>query len=88
MSCTAPDGVQTFMPWTKLVTFRECDRAFTLLDHKGHALGQLPKRGLPSTDLIPVLRDYLNHSIGKQPTVAAAMDGAAESCPRDAPEEP
>jgi hypothetical protein len=60
----APDGTQTFIPWASLGRVRETERAFLLEDGNGAVLSALPKRGLPSPDVIPALREYLNRSVG------------------------
>jgi hypothetical protein len=48
VSCAAPDGTRTFIPWARLVSVRETECAFALLDDTGAALSVLPKRGLDS----------------------------------------
>lgn len=66
---TVANGVKTFVPWSSLVGVRETEHAFNLLDHHG-VLVSLPKRGLHSADLIPALREFLNHSVSGQPPAA------------------
>jgi hypothetical protein len=66
----APDGVQTFIPWSGLRRVRETEHAFMLEDNVGAVLSTLPKRGLQSPDLIPALREFLSCSVGGQPPAA------------------
>jgi YcxB-like protein len=58
----APDGTQGFIPWTVIARIDESDRAFNAFDHDDRLRMILPKRGLASPDLIPRLREFLNHS--------------------------
>jgi hypothetical protein len=64
VTCTAPDGTVTFIPWASLVRVRETEQAFHLLDDSGGVRISLPKRGLDGPGLIPMLREFLNHSVG------------------------
>jgi hypothetical protein len=65
--CTAPDGTQMFIPWATIDRIGETGHAFHLIDHRGAVRNALPKRGLPSPDLIPALREFLNRSVSAQP---------------------
>jgi YcxB-like protein len=75
----APDGTQTFRPWTSLVRVRETEYAFYLQDGNGDVQATLPKRGLHSPDLIPALREFLARSVGGQSSAAAADAEELES---------
>lgn len=77
----APDGTKAFTPWPVLVRVSETKHAFHLLDHTGGARHGLPKRGLPSPDLIPALREFLNHSVSEPPPTTAPGPAAAGSRP-------
>jgi hypothetical protein len=79
MTCTAPDGTQVFIPWASIDHLRETEHAFHLIDHRGDVRNALPKRGLPSPDLIPALREFLNRSVDGQPPTAAPDSAAGES---------
>jgi hypothetical protein len=78
---TGPDGTQTFRPWAILVRVRETEHAFHLQDANGCVHATLPKRGLRSPDLILALREFLNRSVGGQPSPAAPDTEALESNP-------
>jgi hypothetical protein len=62
----APDGSERFTPWTAIIGFRESDQSFYLLGRKSITMNELPKRGLPSAELIPLLRDFLDSSVERQ----------------------
>jgi len=69
INCIAPDGTQMSTPWANIDYIRETENAFHLIDHRGATRSTLPKRGLPSPDLVPALREFLNHSVnGQSPT--------------------
>jgi hypothetical protein len=70
VTCTAPDGTETFTPWASLVRVRETEHAFHLLDDRGALRISLPKRGLDGPSRIPALREFLNRSVGGQSPVA------------------
>jgi hypothetical protein len=53
--------------WATIDRIGETRHAFHLIDHQGVGRNALPKRGLPSPDLIPTLRDFLNRSVNAQP---------------------
>ena len=76
---TGPDAAQTFLPWARLVCVRETEQAFQLRDNNDAVLATLPKRGLHSRDLIPVLREFLNRSVGGQPPAPTPGSEARES---------
>src|SRR5262249_48189962 len=61
--CIAPGGIQKVIPWTSIDYIRETKNFFHLIDHHGDMQAGLPKRGLPSPDLIPELREFLNQSV-------------------------
>ncbi len=42
-----------FIPWATIDRIGETRHAFHLIDHQGVIRNALPKRGLPSPDLIP-----------------------------------
>jgi hypothetical protein len=65
--CTAPDGTEMFIPWSTIGRIGETGHAFHLIDHHGAVRNALPKRGLPSPDLIPALREFLHRSVDVQP---------------------
>jgi hypothetical protein len=65
---TAPDGTQVRIPWPSIDNVRETERSFLLIDHRGDVRICLPKRGLSSPDLIPALREFLNHSVHEHPS--------------------
>jgi len=67
VSCTAPDGTRMLIPWASIDRIGETGHAFHLIDHRGAVRTALPKRGLPSPDLIPAFREFLNRSVGAQP---------------------
>jgi len=67
VTCTAPDGTQVFIPWATIDRIGETGHAFHLIDHQGAVRNALPKRGLPSPDLIPALREFLNRSVSTRP---------------------
>jgi hypothetical protein len=79
MTCTAADGTQVLIPWASIDRIRETEHAFHLIDHRGAVRDALPKRGLPSPDLIPALREFLNRSVDGQPPTAAPDSAAGES---------
>ena len=70
---TAPTGSQIFVPWTVVTSICETEHAFHLLDDDGTVRSSLPKRGLASPDLIPVLRDLLSASARSRPSAATAV---------------
>lgn len=70
-----PDGTQVHIPWASIDHIRETEHAFHLLGRGGYTLAVLLKRGLDSPDLIPALREFLNHSAGGQ--LASASPGTA-----------
>lgn len=59
----AADGAEAFTPWSVLTSFRESADYFYVYDKRGTVRGSLPKRGLPSPDRVPALRDYLIRAI-------------------------
>jgi len=69
---TGPDGTQMFQPWAILERVRETEHAFHLQGGNGDVRATLPKRGLRSPDLILALREFLNHSVGGQPSPASS----------------
>jgi YcxB-like protein len=69
---TQPDGLQIVTPWNRFDYIRETEHAFHLIDHRGATQTTLPKRGLPSPDLIPALREFLNRSVNGQLSTAAS----------------
>lgn len=71
----APDGTQAFTPWAVIASIDENDRAFSAVDHDDRVRVILPKRGLASPDLIPPLREFLDHSAGGQPSADASAAG-------------
>jgi len=77
----SPDGSEHFSPWTTLARVLETNNAFHLLTDDESFRHELPKRGLPSPDLIPALREFLNHSVGRQPPAAAQSTAAPEPTP-------
>lgn len=79
ISCLAPDGTQLSTPWATIDYIRETENAFHLIDHRGATLTTLPKRGLPGPNLIPNLREFLNHSVNRQPPTAIPGSAADES---------
>jgi YcxB-like protein len=79
MTCTAPDGTQVIIPWASIDRIRETEHAFHLIDHHGAVRNSLPKRGLPSPDLIPALREFLNRSVDRQPPTATPGSAAGGS---------
>ena len=79
MTCTAPDGTQVLIPWASIDRIRETEHAFHLIDHHGAVRNALIKRGLPSPDLIPPLREFLNRSVDGQPPTVAPDSAAGES---------
>lgn len=81
MFSTAPDGIQTLIPWASLAGIRETEGAFNLPDHHGSVLTSLPKRGLRSPDLIPALREFLNRSVSGQLPTATQTDLAGQPNP-------
>jgi hypothetical protein len=81
ITCTAPDGTQMLIPWASIDHIRETEDAFHLIDDRGAVRNTLPKRGLPSPDLIPALREFLNRSVDRQPPTAAPDPAARESKP-------
>jgi hypothetical protein len=70
---TAPSGSQVFVPWTVVTSVCETERAFHLMDSSGSVRSSLPKRGLASPDLVPVLRDLLSSSARSRPPAATAV---------------
>jgi len=78
ISCTTPDGTQIVIPWTNIDYIRETGNSFHLINHRGVTLTTLPKRGLPSPDLIPALREFLNRSVKGQPSTAVPDSAAGE----------
>jgi hypothetical protein len=70
---TAPTGSQIFVPWSVVAGVRETERAFHLLDASGIVRSSLPKHGLASPDLVPVLREVLNRSAGSRPSAVTAV---------------
>jgi hypothetical protein len=68
LTSIAPDGTQVSTPWATMASMKETDTAFHLVDSQGAVRITLPKRGLPSPDLIPALREYLKQSVGRQPS--------------------
>jgi hypothetical protein len=70
---TAPTGSQIFVPWAVVASVRETGHAFHLMDSGGNVRSSLPKRGLASPELVPVLRDLLNGSAGSRPSAATAV---------------
>lgn len=81
INCTAPDGIQMLIPWASIDYIRETEHAFHLIDHRGATRNTLPKRGLPSPDLILALREFLNRSVDGQSLTAAPDSAAGESKP-------
>jgi hypothetical protein len=73
----APNGTLVFKPWATFTRFRETDDAFLLVNQHERVDISLPKRGLPSPDLISSLREYLDRSVGRPP--AGSMDPAGTS---------
>lgn len=63
VSDTEPDGTQTIIPWARIDDIRETGNNFCLVDHHGSVVCVLPKRGLSTPDLVPALREFLNHSV-------------------------
>lgn len=70
ITAVAPDGTQVSTPWASIAQIRETEKAFHLLDQHDAIRCVLPKRGLPSPDLIPALREFLNRSINGQQSPA------------------
>jgi len=77
----APDGTQMSTPWANIDYIRETENNLNLIDHHGATRSTLPKRGLPGPDLIPALREFLNHSVNGQPPTATPDSAADESKP-------
>lgn len=75
----APDGTQTYTPWSALAGMRETKDAFCLLGHNGAVRVVLPMRGLEDPHLIPALREFLNHSVNGQPPIQAPSAVADKS---------
>jgi hypothetical protein len=71
VTSVSPDGTENFSPWASIASVRETDNAFFLLGPDGSPRQALLKRGLPSTDRIPALREFLSRSVGRQPPTAA-----------------
>jgi RimJ/RimL family protein N-acetyltransferase len=71
----APDGTQTYTPWSALAGMRETKDAFCLLGHDGAVHVVLPGRGLEDPQLIPALREFLNHSVNGQPPIESPSAG-------------
>jgi hypothetical protein len=63
-----PNGTEVFQPWSDLVRVTEGEDAFALLGRSGEVRCALPKRGLASPDFVPGLREFLDRSVGRQPT--------------------
>ncbi len=71
VTSVSPDGTEQFTPWATIARVRETDDAFFLLGRDGSPQQALLKRGLPSPDQIPSLREFLRRSVGQEPPAAA-----------------
>ena len=64
VTVTSPDGTQTFIAWSVIVSIRETSRTFVLRDPSGQARVALPKRGLHDPALLPTLGTYIREAVG------------------------
>jgi hypothetical protein len=71
VTVTSPDGTQTFIPWSVIVSIRETSRGFVLRDRDGQVRVALPKRGLHDPALLPALGTYLREAVGTRPPTAS-----------------
>ncbi len=65
VTVTSPDGTQTFIPWSVIVSIRETSRGFVLRDRDGQVRVALPKRGLHDPALLPALGTYLREAVAR-----------------------
>jgi hypothetical protein len=66
ISHIGPDATQMSTPWANIDRIRETENAFHLVNRRGATWSILPKRGLADPDLVPALREFLNHSTNRR----------------------
>lgn len=79
ISHARPDGTQMSSPWANIDRIRETESAFHLVNRRGATWSTLPKRGLADPDMVPALREFLNHSTNQRQPPAIPDSGTNKS---------